>query len=598
MNFQELDILKSLYYKPFINQRILSEMTGHSIGVVNRSLRNLQIGDYLDNNNQLTQLAREKIERNSPQNAIILAAGFGMRMVPINYTTPKALLEVHGEVLIERTIKQLHKIGIQDISVVVGFMKECFEYLIDDFGVDLVVNNEYAEKNSLHSLALVADRISNTYIVPCDIWCETDPFSSCELYSWYMVSDHLIRESEVRVNRKNEIVKVGESAIGNKMIGISYLMEPEAKIIRKRLAELDDKKHSDEFWEEALFCKDRMIVSANIVMNYNAFEINTYEQLREIDSNSNHLKSDAIQTIEEVFTCKDKQIVDIRVLKKGMTNRSFLFSVNGIKYIMRIPGEGTELLVNRKQEEEVYKTICGLGICDDPIYLNADNGYKISSFLNNTRTCNPNDKEDLKKCMARLKSFHDMHLQVSHSFDIFEQIEFYEQLWNGEASVYRDYQKTKTSVFSLIPFIDSLEKDFCLTHIDAVPDNFLFYTLEDGSEGLQLTDWEYSGMQDPHVDVAMFCIYSLYDRKQCDFLIDMYFNNQCDLSTRAKIYCYISACGLLWSNWCEYKRKLGVEFGEYSIRQYRFAKDYFRYAIELIKQLPKDRGKANCRNTL
>ena len=42
---------------------------------------------------------------------------------------------------------------------------------------------------------------------------------------------------------------------------------------------------------------------------------------------------------------------------------------------------------------------------------------------------------------------------------------------------------------------------------------------------MQLTDWEYSGMQDPHVDIAMFCIYSLYNKEKCDRLIDIYFQN-------------------------------------------------------------------------
>ena len=94
-------------------------------------------------------------------------------------------------------------------------------------------------------------------------------------------------------------------------------------------------------------------------------------------------------------------------------------------------------------------------------------------------------------------------------------------------------------------------------------------------------------MQDPHVDIAMFCIYSLYNKRQCDRLIDIYFEGKCDRMTRAKIYCYIAACGLLWSNWCEFKRKLGVEFGEYSLRQYRFAKDYYRYAKELMEEAAK-----------
>ena len=93
-----------------------------------------------------------------------------------------------------------------------------------------------------------------------------------------------------------------------------------------------------------------------------------------------------------------------------------------------------------------------------------------------------------------------------------------------------------------------------------------------------------AGMQDPHVDVAMFCIYSLYNKRQVDRLIAAYFTEGCSDETRIKIYCYIAACGLLWSNWCEYKRNLGVEFGEYSLRQYRYAKDYYRIVQEELKK--------------
>ena len=121
-------------------------------------------------------------------------------------------------------------------------------------------------------------------------------------------------------------------------------------------------------------------------------------------------------------------------------------------------------------------------------------------------------------------------------------------------------------------FVEKHIEKRCLTHIDAVPDNFLF--VEDGS--VRLIDWEYAGMQDPHVDIAMFCIYALYDRQHVDMFIDQYFDGNCPKETRIKIYCYIALCGLLWSNWCEYKRNLGVEFGEYSLKQYRYAKDYYR----------------------
>ena len=64
-----------------------------------------------------------------------------MRMVPINTETPKGLLEVNSEPLIERIIRQLHEVNIKEIYVVVGYMKEKYEYLIDEFGVELLVND-------------------------------------------------------------------------------------------------------------------------------------------------------------------------------------------------------------------------------------------------------------------------------------------------------------------------------------------------------------------------------------------------------------------------------------------------------------------------
>lgn len=585
MNKQESDVLLFLYHEPFINQRIVSEQTGHSLGVVNRSIKNLMAEGYLDDSCQLTVLAQTTIREMTPKNAVILAAGFGMRMVPINRETPKALMEVNGEPLIERLIAQLHEVGIHKIYVVVGFLKEAFEYLIDEFGVDLIVNEEYASKNNLSSLALVADKLNNSYIVPCDVWCDKNPFRSHEMYSWYMVSDLVDDDSDVRVNRKMELVRVDKRCGGNTMVGISYLAKADAEALSTKVAAMNGQRRYDSsFWEEALYDREKMTVQARVVPSTDIVEINTYEQLRDLDSHSNQLKSDAIEVICESLQCRTSEVTDITVLKKGMTNRSFLFSCRGKKYIMRIPGEGTDLLINREQEAAVYRQIADKGICDNIVYMNPKNGYKITEFIEGARVCNPDDVSDLKKCMKRLRAFHEMGLSVDHEFDIFGQMEFYETLWNGEKSVYRDYLKTKENVLSLKPYIEQHVECKVLTHIDAVPDNFLFSDC-DGADSLRLIDWEYAGMQDPHVDIAMFCIYALYDRRQVNRLINLYFEGECPDETRIKIYCYIAACGLLWSNWCEYKRSLGVEFGEYSLRQYRYAKEYYKLACAEMKRL-------------
>ena len=590
MNKQKRDILSVLLMEPFINQRILSEVSGHSLGIVNRSLKELIKTGYLDDNIHPTIKTINEFKQKAPRRAVILAAGFGMRMVPINTEMPKGLLEVNGESLIERIIKQLHEVGIKEIYIVVGFMKEKYEYLIDEYGVELIVNADYASKNNLYSLYLVKEHLENAYIIPCDIWCDQNPFRNHELYSWYMVSDLVDNDSNVRANRKMELVTVRESSGGNSMIGISYLIKEDAQIISERIEELcRNQKYDNSFWEEALYDKNRMIVAARVVHSADVVEINTYEQLRDIDSDSNQLKTDAIQVICKALDAKSEEITDITVLKKGMTNRSFLFTCRGKKYIMRIPGEGTDQLINRRQEAAVYQVIDGRNICDNIAYINPENGYKITEFLENARLCDPLKYEDVKICMQRLRAFHELKLKVDHEFDIFEQIDFYETLWEGTPSIYKDYAKTKENVFSLKTYIDTHVQEKVLTHIDAVPDNFLFVE-KDGKEEIRLIDWEYAGMQDPHVDVAMFCIYALYNKRQVDHLIAAYFTEGCDESIRIKIYCYIATCGLLWSNWCEYKRNLGVEFGEYSLRQYRYAKDYYRIVQKELKK-QKEREK-------
>ena len=592
MNIQESDILNIIMLKPYVNQRIIAEESGHSLGIVNRSLKNLLKEGYIDDSNMPTLKARIEYKQNTTQRAIILAAGFGMRMVPINTETSKGLLEVNSEPLIERIIRQLHEVNIKEIYVVVGYMKEKYEYLIDEFGVELVVNPEYARKNNLHSIRLVKEHLENAYVIPCDIWCRNNPFHQHEFYSWYMVTDAMDSESTVRVNRKMELVNVPDNSGGNTMIGICYLVKKDADIVKSRIEELCGNQRFDgSFWEETLFNKDRMIVAAHVVHSTDVIEINTYEQLRDIDNKSDQLKTDAIHNICNALNVKSEEVVNITALKKGMTNRSFLFSCKGKKYIMRIPGEGTNQLINRYQEAYVYSTIAGKNLCDDIVYINEDNGYKITEYMDGARVCDPLKYEDVRKCMKRLRDFHEMKLKVNHEFDIFGQIEFYEKLWNGVPSVYKDYRKTKENVFSLRTYIDAHVRERVLTHIDAVPDNFLFVKKET-KEDIFLIDWEYAGMQDPHVDVAMFCIYSLYNRQQVDWLIDTYFTEGCDDETKIKIYCYIAACGLLWSNWCEYKRNLGVEFGEYSLRQYRYAKDYYRIAVEEINKLGK-RGDLN-----
>ena len=93
-----------------------------------------------------------------------MAAGTSSRFVPLSTERPKGLLEVNGEVIIERQIRQLKEAGISDITIVVGYKAELFNYLKDKFDVSLVYNEDFRKYNNTSSVIRVLDRLGNTYI--------------------------------------------------------------------------------------------------------------------------------------------------------------------------------------------------------------------------------------------------------------------------------------------------------------------------------------------------------------------------------------------------------------------------------------------------
>ena len=154
MNNFDFEVLKQIILNKSTNQRELSRVSGLSLGRINKSISILKSNWYLDNQLRLTQKAEELVSATKPRSAVILAAGYGLRMIPLCRDIPKALLEVKGAPLIERLIEQLHEADVYDISIVVGYKKEQFEYLIDQYDVQLIVNTDYHSMNNLHSLSL------------------------------------------------------------------------------------------------------------------------------------------------------------------------------------------------------------------------------------------------------------------------------------------------------------------------------------------------------------------------------------------------------------------------------------------------------------
>lgn len=581
MNKIEQDILLCLKQDEKITQRDLSKKIGCSVGMVNKSINNLYKDQWLNELGQLTNKALLEINKNKPQSAIILAAGKGLRMVPINKDISKGFLKIKGTTIIENIIEKLIVVGIRQIVIVVGYKKEEYECLIDKYNVKLIVNPHYNEKSNFYSFYLARKYLCNSYIIPCDVWYDFNIFQNNELYSSYYFSDEMsISNYLIQKNFKLSISK--REIESNKPLSIGYLNYNDSKLLSNKLESVDEvmflKKYY--YWEDFVIENLDNIFAKKMKNQF--MEINTFEDLRNADDHSESLYTDVIKIIVNTLKVSIWDIKNITLSKKGMTNNSFLFEIGNEKYIMRIPGEGTDRLINRFEEGQVYEQIKNYELSDEVIYFNDIDGYKLTKFIKKSRNCNPSSEDDLILCMDTLRSFHNLDLKVNHVFDLYDKISFYEEL-RGMKSLYIDYDETKKNVLSLKTYINKIEKKWTLTHIDAVPDNFLICD-QDGDLQVRLIDWEYSSMQDGHVDIAMFCIYALYDRVQVDHLIDIYFENNCSKEIRFKIYCYIATCGLLWSNWCEYKYHLGIEFGEYSLAQYRYAKEYYKIAMNYMEE--------------
>ena len=118
-------------------------------------------------------------------NAIIMAAGYSARCMPLSGVMPKGLFRIKGEIMIEREIEQLIAAGITEIVVITGFMAEKFQYLKDKYHVILVNNPDFHQYNNISSLYAAQKYMRNSYILCSDNYYEENIFQLYHYDSHY-----------------------------------------------------------------------------------------------------------------------------------------------------------------------------------------------------------------------------------------------------------------------------------------------------------------------------------------------------------------------------------------------------------------------------
>ena len=196
----------------------------------------------------------------------------------------------------------------------------------------------------------------------------------------------------------------------------------------------------------------------------------------------------------------------------------------------------------------VFENRQDLLICKNSIILVGSNGVGKSKFLN--------------------------YIYKLLSYNIFQDNEYEGEIVCLQGvDVFINEQKKNMKI--LLDVLDKMKSQTCLCHIDSVADNFIITA----DNRIKLIDWEYAGMAEPIIDIAMCAIYSYYTKEEADALLESYLKRQPTACEYKKLYAYMALSGYLWALWTVYKSNIGEEFGEYSLKMYRYAKDFFVEAM-------------------
>lgn len=256
-------------------------------------------------------------------NAVIMAAGMSTRLAPLSYEKPKALLTIHGEVLIERQISQLQEAGIEDITVIVGYHREQFEYLKEKCRVTLIENPYYLEKNNHSSLYVAKEKLKNTYVSCSDYYFRENPFRREEERPYYTTMYKQGKTDEWCVFSDSE-GKITEVVIGGKdawvMQGIVLFDERfSGQLIPLLEKAFEDPKAADTYWED-LYLEhiQEMVLYEKREDAGNVLEFDSFEELREqvpeyLTSSGCHI----MEAIAERLKCEEKDLYGFAPVKKG-----------------------------------------------------------------------------------------------------------------------------------------------------------------------------------------------------------------------------------------------------------------------------------------
>ena len=234
----------------------------------------------------------------------------------------------------------------------------------------------------------------------------------------------------------------------------------------------------------------------------------------------------------------------------GMTNHSYKVTRNdGQEYLVRIPGDGTEEMINRLDERKSTELACKLGIDSELLYF-GDDGTKVMRFIYNPQPMNEEVMGRKENLLQAAEIFHRLHtcgVDTGVRFEVFEMAALYEKIIKeAKVAFYGDYEEVKQCVMDIKKAVDNTgvaPRVPC--HNDSLMGNWVL----DHDGKLYLIDWEYSGMNEAMWDLSCLSIEAGYTERHDNDLLNAYYQREATIEEKKRFVAAKLYVDYLWTLW-------------------------------------------------
>jgi thiamine kinase-like enzyme/choline kinase/predicted transcriptional regulator len=609
-------ILEAINQNANLNQKKLSEICAISIGKVNYLIHDLVSGDYIYSEKKgrnisyfLTQKGIELLESGIEEfhhkkvnihqeplteikQAVILAAGRRK-----DFGKPAGLMAIDDNLLIKRNIDILQENGISHIVIVTGYQKEAFQSVPELSQLTFVHNPKYKWTGSMASLALAHDFISEDFLlIEDDILIEERAIKELLAHpqrDTVLIANESGSGDEAFVEIRNGyLFKISKDIhqfnhVDGEMIGVSKLSY---EVFTKMVEEYKESNKNPYMNYEYMLLDVSRSYNIGYLKMHNLVwgEIDSFKHYetvtkkiypilkrKEAEFREFQIKS----YLMEALDLNDEDIQEIQPFG-GMTNKNFKVLVKGKEYVLRIPGNGTEQMINRKEEKINSSLASSLGIDTELIYFNEETGVKIAELIPNAETLNGKTakrQDYMQLTTAILRKLHTSGVTMANEFNVFEKIAEYEELMkqaNGQP--YPHYEEVRAQVMVLKDIYQGMNITLKPCHNDLVAENFV----KSGPDKVYLIDWEYAGMNDPMWDVAAHALECEFSPEDEELFLSLYLQtDHIPLEIQQRVLMNKIFQDFLWSIWTIIKEAKGDDFGTYGIDRFNRARKNLNHDI-------------------